>query len=391
VLGAGHGGLALAGFLCRAGHRVTLWNRSEDRIDHVGARGGIGLTTPGSMTTFEPIVLATTKMAAALRDARVVLVAVPATAHADIAWACAPYLRDGQAVLLLPGRTGGSLEFRRVLRKCGCRADILVGEANSFPFAARTVAPGRAIIHGAKAELMAAALPATDTAALVAKCEPILPMLAPARSVLQTGLSNIGAILHPTITLLNAGSIARNEVFDFYTEGVSAQVARVLADADDERLRIARAYGEQVESLTEWVASAYGHRADTIERAIAGNPAYVGLKAPSTIHHRYLLEDVPTGLIPLIELGTAAGLTSPTLCSLLTLAKVALRTETWRAERSLESLGLNNLSIPEIHSMIATGSTPTKTKYGSAAVSKERNFGREPPRMSAGYMERAIV
>ena len=35
-------------------------------------------------------------------------VAVPASGHADVARACAPYLRDGQTVLLLPGRTGGA-------------------------------------------------------------------------------------------------------------------------------------------------------------------------------------------------------------------------------------------------------------------------------------------
>src|ERR1035438_6104079 len=110
-----------------------------------------------------------------------------------------------------------------------------------------------------------------------------------------------------------------------------------------------------------------------MEHAIAGNPAYVGIKAPSTVHHRYLLEDVPTGLIPLIELGTAAGLTLPTLRSLVTLAEVTMGIDTWRQERSLESLGLNNLSIPEIRSLITTGSTPTKRRPVSAET--ERHYG----------------
>ena len=35
----------------------------------------------------------------------------------------------------------------------------------------------------------------------------LFPMLAPARSVLHTGLANVGAILHPTIALLNAQRI----------------------------------------------------------------------------------------------------------------------------------------------------------------------------------------
>ena len=48
VLGAGHGGLALAGYLAQQGHRVALWNRSAARIAPVAELGGIRLTQPGS-------------------------------------------------------------------------------------------------------------------------------------------------------------------------------------------------------------------------------------------------------------------------------------------------------------------------------------------------------
>src|SRR5262249_11814409 len=148
----------------------------------------------------------------------------------------------GQTILLLPGRTGGALEFRRVLREAGCRARVVLGEANTFPFASRCVGPGEAHIHGAKAQVLAAALPAWRTADLLAACRPLLPMLAPARSVLHTGLANLGAILHPTIALLNAGRIQAGEPFDFYAGGVTPAVAAALAAADRERLQVARAY-----------------------------------------------------------------------------------------------------------------------------------------------------
>ena len=47
-----------------------------------------------------------------------------------------------------------------MLREAGCRARILLGEANTFPFAARCVGAASAVIYGAKAEVLAAALPA---------------------------------------------------------------------------------------------------------------------------------------------------------------------------------------------------------------------------------------
>lgn len=97
--------------------------------------------------------------------------------------------------------------------------------------------PGALWLHGTKADVLAAALPASRTPELLDTCRPLLPMLSAADSVLHTGLTNLGAILHPVITLLNAERIRRGDSFDFYTEGVTPAVAATLADADAERLR----------------------------------------------------------------------------------------------------------------------------------------------------------
>ncbi len=247
VLGAGHGGLALAADLARRGHRVALWNRSPDRVAAVRDRGGVHLTLPGGTAVDASIPVATSHMALAVADAEIVLVAVPASGHVDVARSAAPHLRDGQTVLLLPGRTGGALEFRHVLAQAGCHADVVLGEANTFPLAARTTGAASAAIFGAKAELLAAALPAARNGELLDACRPILPAIVPSRSVLHTGLANVGAILHPVITLGNADRIRRGDRFDFYTDGVTPAVAALLAAADAERLRVARAFGVTVE------------------------------------------------------------------------------------------------------------------------------------------------
>jgi opine dehydrogenase len=212
--------------------------------------------------------------------------------------------------------------------------------------------PGTAVIHGAKRELRVAALPATRTSELLAAWRPVLRNLSGAPSVLHTGLANFGAILHPTITLLNAERIERGDSFDFYTEGVTPRVAATLAAADWERLRIARAYGVTACSVPAWIPAAYGHQADTMLAAVGKNPAYVGIKAPTALIHRYLLEDVPTGLIPLIELAEAAGLAVPTLRSLLALARITLGGEPWQRPRTLHSLGLDGLSPEECRAFV---------------------------------------
>jgi opine dehydrogenase len=352
VLGAGHGGMALAGWLSRHGHRVRLWNRSPEHIEAVRAGGAMALTLPDRSVAAVRLAAATSHMGRALEDVDVVLVAVPASGHADVARAAAPHLRDGQTVLLLPGRTGGALEFQRVLRDAGCWADIVLGEANTFPLAARRTGPASATIFGTKSEVLAASLPSARNGELLDACRPILPRIAPCRSVLQTGLANIGAILHPVIALGNAERIRRGEWFDFYADGVTDTVAQTLASADAERLRIARAYGVAVDSLIDWIGTAYGHHADTVREAVGGNPAYVGITAPTTLEHRYLLEDVPTGLIPLLELGRAAGLRLPTLAGLVDAARFALGGVRWQRPRTLAALGLTGMSPDAISTWV---------------------------------------
>jgi len=231
-----------------------------------------------------------------------------------------------------------------------------LGEANTFPFVARSVGPAATVVYGIKDEVQAAALPATRTSELIAAWRPLLPMVSPARSVLHTGLANVGAILHPTITLLNADRIGRGDSFDFYTEGVTPRVAAALVRADGERLGIARAYGVRTHSVQDWIAAAYGHHAANMLTAVAGNPAYVGIKAPLTLEHRYLLEDVPTGLIPLIELGDAAGLASPTLRGLVELARAALVGKRWERQRTLDVLGLEGFGAQAIRNFVERGS-----------------------------------
>jgi opine dehydrogenase len=370
VLGAGHGGMTLAAHLARHGHRVALWNRSSQRVDAVRERGGIRLTLPGAAAVDVPIAVVTSIMPRAVAAAEVVVVAVPASGHVDVARRTAPHLRDGQTVLLLPGRTGGALEFRRVLGQAGCRADVVLGEANTFPIAARTTGPATSVVFGCKSELLAAALPASSNGDLLAACRPILPRIVPCRSVLHTGLANVGAILHPVITLANADRIQAGELFDFYTEGVTKSVAAVLAAADAERIQIARAYGVAVDSLIGWIATAYGHHADTVLDAVAGNPAYVGIKAPTALAHRYLLEDVPTGLIPLLELGRSASLHLPTLSGLVDAARRALGDARWQRTRTLAALGLDGMTPDEIGTFVRRDHAEGQFTF-SARVSRD--------------------
>ena len=93
VLGAGHGGMAMAGHLAMAGYKVNLYNRSEERLEPVRLMGGIELS--GEIEGFGPINLATSNIAEAIQDAEILMVVVPANGHAFIAEQAAPTCATG--------------------------------------------------------------------------------------------------------------------------------------------------------------------------------------------------------------------------------------------------------------------------------------------------------
>lgn len=94
--------------------------------------------------------LVTPDIAEAIQHAQVIMVVLPSSAHADVAKMCAPHLKDGQIVVLHPGRTLGAMEFTHVIRDNGCTADVTVAEAETFIYASRTDGPAQGRIFRIK-------------------------------------------------------------------------------------------------------------------------------------------------------------------------------------------------------------------------------------------------
>lgn len=302
----------------------------------------------GTVEGFGPVD-ACPDLAGALAGADMVLVVVPASAHREIAYNCAPHLAHGQKVLLMPGRTAGAIEFRHTLSAAGCTADVLVGEAQTFLYASRRTGPASARIHGIKRQVEVAALPARRTLELLEDIKPAFPQFMPARWVWKTSLDNIGAIFHPAVVLLNTGWIETTRgTFRHYMDGISPSVAGYLERLDAERVKVARALGVGALSALEWLGEAYGSAGSTLYEAIQQTPAYWGVGAIDTIDHRYIWEDVPTGLVPIAELGRACGIATPLTDSLISLASAVCGQDFRSSGRTLGRLGLEGLSPKQI-------------------------------------------
>ena len=357
VIGAGHGGKAMAAHLALMGFPVTLYNRTPENVAAIKTRGGIELESyDGGPRGFGHLVLVTSDMGEALEQAEVIMVVVPATAHADIARAAAPHLRDGQIVVLNPGRTGGVLEFVHVLNNSGCQADVTVAEAETLIYASRSEGPAQARIFRIKDAVPLAALPATRTPRVLEALSTAFPLFIDGTSVLHTSLNNMGAIFHPALTILNAGRIESTlGEFQFYIDGVTPSVARILDALDRERVTVAAALGIRARTGIEWLKMAYNANGATLHEAIHNQPGYRGIKAPPTLNHRYITEDVPMSLVPIAALGRQYGVRVRGMDSIIRQACIIHQTDYWRRGRTLDRLGIEQLSVGEIMRYVMEG------------------------------------
>ncbi len=357
VIGAGHGGKSMAAHLALMEFPTVLYNRTHDHIHAIEQMGGIHLESyEGGPRGFGRLALATSSISEALQDADMIMVVVPSSAHADVARTASPYLRDGQMIVLHPGRTGGAIEFAKVLRDTGCLADVTVAETETFVYASRSDGPAQARIFRIKEAVPLAALPANRTQDVLDLIHQAYPQFIDGGNVLQTGLNNMGAIFHPALTLLNSGWIeATHGDYQFYIDGVTPSVSRVLEELDRERVTVAASLGLRARTALEWLRLAYDTTGNDLCEAIHNQPGYYGIKAPPTLNHRYIFEEIPMSLVPIASLGQRYGVSVPGMDAIIRIACIIHRTDYWRRGRTIDKLGINNLSITELKRYVDEG------------------------------------
>ncbi|MFQ6070519.1 MAG: NAD/NADP octopine/nopaline dehydrogenase family protein [Candidatus Aminicenantales bacterium] len=354
VLGAGHGGLAMAGHLAIMGCRVNLYTRKRRRIIPIIPRKGIRVE--GEVRGFGKLEVVTNFIQEAIENVDILMVVVPANGHRFVAHKCAPFIKENQIVILNPGRTGGALEFLQCLKEKGVMNYPFIAEAQTFIYASRALGPAHAKIFSIKQSVPLATLPAHWIPGVLKVINKVFPQFVPGDNIFKTSLDNIGAVFHPALTILNSSWIEETHGdFEFYIEGVSESVAKVLEQLDKERLEVASALGIKAMSARNWLYTAYSATGKNLHEAIHDNPGYIGIKAPDRLHHRYIEEDVPMSLVPIASMGEMLGVETPTIKSIIHIASAITGVDFWSTGRTVEKLGLKGLSIKEIRLLAETG------------------------------------
>ena len=356
VLGSGNGGCAVAFDCAVQGHQVRLFDFEQFPESIKAIQGNGGIHCEGVLEGFQPMVSAGHEIEKALDGADIIYAVGPAYSTRPFAEACKPHLKNGQIVIVCPSSCGGSIEFKNGAGLDLRDADILVAETSTLPYAVRLLEPGKIrIFNKLKGGLFLAALPAQKTAYVLEQLRDVYPTMSAAKNILQTSLQNGNPVLHPAITLMNVALIERTMGdFDFYHEGVTPAVGRLVEAVDRERIAIGKKLGVEVLPDPEiGVMQGYMTEAN-YDRGFNTAPGFEGVKAQSSLDYRYFNEDVGFGLVFLKKLGEQIGVATPIMSAVITLVSLLMnRNYLGEALRTMETLGLSSYTAKELEELLA--------------------------------------
>lgn len=355
VLGGGNTAFSLAANLALAGFEVLLWEHPdfahtiapirETRTIHLEGTARTGAATLAGVTV-DP--------AEALAWSETLVCSVPSYAHQRFAEQLAPHLRPGHVLALLPGNLG-TLAFARALREAGATG-VILAEADTAPYVCRKTGPDRAVIWGTVGALGVGVFPASQTAEAMPALERLFPGATAYTNVLEAGLSAMNPVVHPAGVLLNAGRIERSRgEFWFYEEGVTPAVVRAIEAVDAERRAVGRAYGYDLAPVAAAFHKAGFGPAGDLWSAINGSAMLTALRAPGSLSTRWLSEDVPYGLVTWAALGAEAGVATPVMDALITLASAVLGVDCRETGRLAGDLALAGLSSEQMSVFLQHG------------------------------------
>jgi len=349
VLGAGNGGQALSAHLAMNGVEVNLFEHPDFKknVEEIAKKGGIELS--GKLEGFGKISLATTEIEQALEGASIIMIVAPSFAQKSFINMALPYLVDSQIIMLIPGNFG-AFEIKKLLKKNG--KNLTIVETNTLPYACRKIEEGKVNIWGVKTYISIASLPADDIEKVTKFLNDFFVMpITPLKNALEISFSNPNMIVHCPTMLLNAGRIeSTNGDFRFYCDGMTESVCKIMEKMDEERMAIGKRLNLDLISTYDWLKETYSLQGEDLHALLSTNPAYAkhGSDAPKSLNHRYLTEDIPHLLVPVVSFGELLGIETPITDCIIKMASVINGIDHLKKGRNLDLLGLSGMTVEEI-------------------------------------------
>lgn len=365
VVGAGNGGMAIAAHQTLKGYKVNLFSFFGRELKPIIEKGGIEVF--GGVEGFARLNLVTESLEECVKDAQVIMVVAPASSHIAVATLLTPLVKDGQIIVLNPGRTGGSIEFARTMRRQGLRTRPYLAETNTLIYAAETRAPARVEILKEKNKMRVSAFPARDNPVVIPMLQQMYPQIEAGQNVLEIAFNNVGGVFHPAAALLNTVTLQRvaggEKGLRWYGNMITQPICdMVMEKIDQEKVALCQAFGLDAWPALKWVWESYGVKGNTLFEALRGNPHVAGFSAPGDLYAFHnILDEVPNNLVPQSSFAKVVGVPTPAIDSIVNLACVMTGIDFWTMGRTVESLGLAGMTKEQmLHFVEEVGIQPVK-------------------------------
>lgn len=357
VLGSGNGARAWCAQIAAKEYPVVIWEPLEATEDYLKIKEEKEMYLEGDMNIGGKLAGVTMDIEEAMKGADYLLVVVPSFAHEPIFKKMIPHLKDGQNVVVVPGNFAG-FRLKKMMKEAGIEKDITISEMTTMPYACRIKNYNTVTVYKKKYALGMGTSPKEKNADVIGALNEVFVGYVeylPAENLLQVDLDNGNCIMHPFPVMLNYGEIEKNgATYRHYIDGITPLISEQMMQMDEERIAIGKRLGLNLTPCLSQTKMFYGQNdSKTIDEYVHGpDSPYFDLVGQS-VDSRYLKEDVPGVVVPLMLLAHKAGMKAP-ICELVVALASQLHGVDYVAEgTNLETLGIANLSIEEIVQVVS--------------------------------------
>ncbi len=356
IFGAGNGGCATAVDLALRGFDVILCSAyMPDHLKPIIEKSGLEYS--GKLGEGFVKFTATNDVKKTVEVAHFIIITTPSSIHETYAKLLAPYLTGKHLIVLNGCSTGGALNVSKILRRMGV-SNPIVCETDILAYICRLQSPTHVRVYHRMNNLFVSSFPSKYNDEVYEIVKKVYPEIELAENVLETSLSNLNAVLHPPGMVLNAGWLeSTGGNFLFYSQGITPSVARIIERVDKERLAILGKIGLREISFVEHFHR-YGLSSTdqiSIYKVIQTSDALGSIKSPQTFNHRYLLEDIDFGLVPMAYIARQINVPTPTIDSLINLASILTDVYHWETGLTAQKLGIEGADLKALKRYLKEG------------------------------------
>jgi opine dehydrogenase len=340
ILGAGGVGLGMAALMCSKNIDVCLWGPSAKGVQAL--LDGRPIVCTGVLEG-EFAASVTVDIAKAIKDAEIVVLAIPGNGHKGVIDLLAPHVCAGQLIAISSQMSLSALYLSSQLSRHNTSCPISAWATTAIT--GHRPGSGKVHISAVRKHIVTSTVQPEEYEGAARLLTGIFgDVFEHAPDLMAVTLANVNPPVHLAVSLSNLTRMEYGEEWGTY-HGISGAVGRLIEALDGERLTLGARFGHSVHTVQDHLHESFGLPMGSVaEMTAEQDRRRNGLPlGPATLDHRYVLEDVPFGIVPLVKIGRIADVAMP-----LHEAGLALISAFYGRRFSAENNILSNLAIDEL-------------------------------------------